>query len=911
MEHTEQKLAWLARHWLFVDLPESDLDDLVHLLSTFSAAQGERLFAQGAPVDRVLAVVEGQVEVAAAGDHLVLGTIGPGELLGEAALNERVSHSGEATALAPVHGYAIDVEGFERMAGAFHPSALRVLRRLALHLCGCLRDVTALPGDAAQATARARPEVFEASVEPAPELLEFFRVLPLFSEFTDDERAGLLACMRQWSVPRGRRLFVQGAAASSCYIATRGAVEVEVVRDGQHHRLGVLGPGRLIGEVALVDRRPRTATCTVRDDAILLELPGAAFDALYRDSSRIAFKFIKAINHSQIVAQRSTDARRVTMQLPGPRPATEMPPEPADAAVRAFDRAALIAKIRDSVIGDGVVMAGPFGPTRLVYADFTASGRSLTFLEDLIQREVLPLYANTHTESSGTGWQTSRLREDARRIIRRAVRGGADDLVIFTGSGATAAIDKLTRVLGLTLPEGLDQRLGLRAQIPTDERPVVFIGPYEHHSNELPWRYSIADVVTIDADESGRIDLAYLERRLVEYAARPLKIGSFSAASNVTGIISDDLAITALLHRYGALSFWDYAAAGPYVQIDMNPRVAGIDPALTRKDAVFLSPHKFIGGPGTPGVLVAKRALFAGSRPTVPGGGTVGWVSSDAARFLDDLEHREEAGTPAIVESIRAGLVFQLKEAVGTAEIHAREDAFARRAIASWSRNENLWVLGNPALPRLPIVSLAARRGGRLVHWNFMVAILNDLFGIQARGGCSCAGPYALRLFAIDDERARAFEAVVAQGYHGIKPGWFRVSFNYFITDIVADYIIEAVHIAANEGHKLMPWYRFDPTTALWTHAQREARPLLSLDDLHYSAGTLEFTALRTTESEEALPGYLARARALLARAEPGAHPPSSGAPAWSPEFEALRWFTLPGELDTQVPGLGLPTRVV
>ena len=897
MESTERKLAWLARHWLFVDLPESDLDELSRLLSSFSAAPGQRLFDQGAPVDQVFAVVEGHVEVAARApgdDRVVLGTAGPDDLLGEAALNERVLRSAEAIALEPVHGYVIDVEDFARMVGNFHPSALRVLRRLALHLCGSLRDTTIAPGDAALATAAAaRPEVFEASVEPAPELLEFFRVLPLFSEFTDAELAGLLSHMRQWSVPRGRRLFVQGAPASACYIAASGAVEVGVERDGQHHRLGVLGPGRLIGEVALVDRRPRTATCTVRDDATVLELPGAAFDALYRDSSRIAFKFIKAINHGQILAQRNTDARGVIRPLPGP------PPEPVEAAVRAFDRAALIAKIRDSVIGDGVVMQGPFGPTRLVYADFTASGRSLTFLEDLIQREVLPLYANTHTESSGTGWQTSRLREDARQIIRRAVRGGADDLVIFTGSGATGAIDKLTRVLGLTLPEGLDQRLGLRAQIPEDERPVVFIGPYEHHSNELPWRYSIADVITIDADESGRIDLADLERRLVEFAARSRKIGSFSAASNVTGIISDDLAITALLHRHGALSFWDYAAAGPYVQIDMNPQVDGVDPALTRKDAVFLSPHKFIGGPGTPGVLVAKRALFAGSRPTVPGGGTVGWVSSEAARFLDDLEHREEAGTPAIVESIRAGLVFQLKEAVGTAEIHAREDAFARRAIASWSRNENLWVLGNPTLPRLPIVSLAVRRGDRLMHWNFMVAILNDLFGIQARGGCSCAGPYAMRLFAIDDTRARAFEAVVAQGYHGIKPGWFRVSFNYFITDIVADYIIEAVHIAANEGHKLMPWYRFDPTNALWTHVEREARPLLSLDDLRYSAGTLEFTALRTTEGEAALPGYLARARALLARAEPGAHPASSGAPAWSPEFEALRWFTLPGEVDT------------
>ena len=561
------------------------------------------------------------------------------------------------------------------------------------------------------------------------------------------------------------------------------------------------------------------------------------------------------------------------------------------------DGRGLIDLVRSSVIGENEAVPGPFGPRRVTYADYTASGRSVSIIEDFIRESVLPLYANTHTESSGTGLQTTRFREDARQIIARCVEATDEHAVIFCGTGATGAIDRLIGVLNLRVPADLDDRYGLTDRIPAGERPVVFIGPYEHHSNELPWRESIADVVTIHEDEHGAINLAELEARLVEYEDRPLKIGSFSAASNVTGITSPVREVSVLLHRHGALSFWDFAAAAPYVGVRMAPDGESEDDRLDYKDAVFISPHKMIGGPDTPGILVARRALFTNRVPDVPGGGTVWYVNPDEHRYFEDPQKREEGGTPQIIGSIRAGLAFALKEAVGLEVIREREESFIRRAIDSWSDNLNIEILGDRTHERLSIVSFVIRNGNRYLHHNFVVALLNDLFGVQSRGGCSCAGPYGHRLLGIDVEKSREFEREIGRGCEGIKPGWVRVNFNYFISETVFSFILDAVHFVAEHGWRLLGQYDFDPHTGLWRHVRGRSEPPMTLWDVRYTPNGIECPHRRYSAGEEELASYLEGAKRIVA--EGVSDPPTEGrcTDELTGDFEHLRWFPLPQEL--------------
>ena len=547
----------------------------------------------------------------------------------------------------------------------------------------------------------------------------------------------------------------------------------------------------------------------------------------------------------------------------------------------------LIETIRDSVLGKDTAVETPFGLRRVTYADYTASGRSLSFIEDYIHNQVLPLYANTHTETSGTGLQTTRFREDARAIIRDSVGASADEhAVIFAGSGATGAVDRLIGILGLRIPNELDVRFGLSDVIPVAERPVIFVGPYEHHSNELPWRETIADVIEINEDADGQIDLGELEHRLAEFAGRTLRIGSFSAASNVTGIISDTSAIASLLHKNGALSIWDFAASAPYVEINMG---AESETNGSYMDAIFISPHKLIGGPGSPGVLVARKALLTNTVPAVPGGGVVQYVSPVDHLYVTDPEHREEAGTPAIIGSIRAGLAFKLKGEVGVSRIRQLEHDFIRRAIESWRVDPNIAILGNPDADRLSIVSFLIRFQGKVLHHNFVVALLNDLFGIQARGGCSCAGPYGHRLLGIDGAASARFEGVIASGCEVMKPGWVRLNFNYFISEAEFLYILSAVHLIADHAHNLLPLYTFETGTGVWRHRDGLPKPPTSLRDARFDGGN----KLPITAPIESLDEYLVDARRILTDV-----PQRLGSsPLLSDDAEDLRWFPTPQEV--------------
>jgi len=471
---------------------------------------------------------------------------------------------------------------------------------------------------------------------------------------------------------------------------------------------------------------------------------------------------------------------------------------------------------------------------RQVSADWAASGRALLPVERGLVREVLPLYANAHTAASRTGLQTTCFVSEARQAAAEAFNARitrADqnaDVVLFAGQGSTGAINKMVQVLGLHRPHAGDE----------GSRPVVFVGPHEHHSNLLPWRESCAEVVAIPEDAEGRLCRASLAAALRRTRRSALRIGAFSACSNVTGVVAEVDAVTEQLHRGGCLAFWDYASAAQHIGLDMNPVVAGSGRSnpWVYKDAAFVSLHKFPGGPGCPGLLLAKRRLFANAAPSEPGGGTVFFVTERDHRYLSNREHREQGGTQDIPGQSRAGLMLSsLRAAAPPAEWRARDEAVAQRLLAGLAAEPTVTLLGPPPHPRgssrVPVASFLVRApprpgaGGSLwLHPAYVCAVLADVFGVQSRAGCMCAGPYGLRLLGLSEADQTAIEAHLADQLEVLRPGFTRLSPATHAPDWEIDYIVGAARAVARDGWRLLPHYRFNPKTGEWKHRSRLRR---------------------------------------------------------------------------------------
>lgn len=458
--------------------------------------------------------------------------------------------------------------------------------------------------------------------------------------------------------------------------------------------------------------------------------------------------------------------------------------------------------LRDGLIGEKIPIPGLYGDVALVYADYVASGRAMRQVEDFISTHVLPYYANSHTEASFCGAYMTTLRRQARAEIGRLVGAGPDDSVIFAGSGATAGLNRLVSLYGVK--EASD--------------PVVFVGPYEHHSNILPWRESGATIVEIPEANHGGPDLIVLAKELMKHSGSDLKIGSFSAASNVTGVITETGTVTRLLKAHGALSVWDYAGAGPYLPIEMA------DGKTARKDAIVVSPHKFPGGPGASGVLVVNQSSVRRTIPSWPGGGTVTFVSPWRHDYSSDLTTREEAGTPNVIGDIRAALAFIVKDVAGADFIAEREAKYNQMALDGWQDNPQLTLLGANRDHRLPIFSLLVRDdAGNPIHQQLFTRMLSDIYGVQARGGCACAGPYAHRLLDIDKATSEALFANLEAGQELKKPGWVRLNFSYLMDEATVQFIIDSVNDLCLTAKDHIPFYEVDPATARFKAANKAA----------------------------------------------------------------------------------------
>ena len=472
---------------------------------------------------------------------------------------------------------------------------------------------------------------------------------------------------------------------------------------------------------------------------------------------------------------------------------------------------------RENIVGVHESFEGPYGRKKIIYADWIASGRLYRPIEEKLLKEVGIYVANTHTETSFTGTVMTHAYEEARNIIKKHVNAASDDVLIPTGTGMTGAILKFQRILGLKVPEQVRGRL----HIEPSEKPVIFTTHMEHHSNHTSWLETLAEVVMINSDTRGLVDLDHLEELNRKYADRPMKIASVTGCSNVTGIETEYHEIAKIMHRHNGLCFVDFACSAPYVSIDMHPAEKG-----AHLDAVYFSPHKFLGGPGTPGILIFSSKLYKNTVPDQPGGGTVSWTNPwGGHRYFDNIEVREDGGTPGFLQTIKAAMSIRLKEEMQVDKIHQREEELVAYVFERFAKVPGLHILADNIQTRLGVISFYIDD----LHYNLCVKLLNDRYGIQVRGGCSCAGTYGHYLLNVDPDYSKQITDLIDTGDLSRKPGWIRLSLHPTMTNEEVVTVCDAVEEIAANHSSLGNDYEYDPKCNEFFHKsfKQENRDLI------------------------------------------------------------------------------------
>ncbi len=457
------------------------------------------------------------------------------------------------------------------------------------------------------------------------------------------------------------------------------------------------------------------------------------------------------------------------------------------------------APFREKVIGYNQQFRSPYGNQRIVYADWTASGRLYQPIEDLINQQIGPFVANTHTETNVTGSSMTMAYHHAKDLIKRHVGAAESDILISSNSGMTGVVNKFQRILGLKLHE----KFVPKVEIPERERPIVFVSHMEHHSNQTSWLETIADVVVIKPDGEGLMNLDHLKELLEQYKDRVTKIAAITSCSNVTGIKTPYHEVAEVMHQNDGLCFVDFACSAPYIEICMRP-----ENELQHLDAIYFSPHKFLGGPATSGILIFDPRLYRNRVPDNPGGGTVDWTNPwGGHKYIEEIETREDGGTPAFLQTMKVALCIQLKEQMGVDNILKREREILARIWERFDHIPNLHLLADQHRERLGVISFYIED----LHYNLGVKLLNDRFGIQVRGGCSCAGTYGHYLLEVSEEYSNAITSQINSGDLTNKPGWIRLSIHPVMTDEEIDYILDAIEALSKDFAKWQEDYEYYP----------------------------------------------------------------------------------------------------